>query len=71
MVIWDIGEFSGKFMRKECVWDHSVVMAKQIDKLHVDDGFIPIVYWSAESNIDYSHKSTVENMKWLPKNVWV
>ena len=45
-------------------------MAKQVDKLHVEDGFIPIVYWSAESNIEFSHKSTVENMKWLPKNVW-
>ena len=70
VVIWDIGEFSDTFKSKECVWDHSVVMAKQVDKLHVEDGFIPIVYWSAESNIDYSHKSTVENMKWLPKNVW-
>ena len=42
VVIWDIGEFSGTFKRKECVWDHSVVMAKQVDKLHVEDGFIPI-----------------------------
>ena len=70
VVIWDIGEYSRKFKRKECVWDHSIVMTKQVDKLHIEDGFIPIVYWSAESNIETSHKSTVENMKWLPKNVW-
>ena len=49
VVIWDIGEVTEKFMIKECVWDHSVVMSKQTDKLHIEDGFIPIMYWSAES----------------------
>ena len=51
VVIWDIGEVTEKFMVKECVWDHSVVMSKQTDKLHIEDGFIPIMYWSAESVI--------------------
>ena len=51
VVIWDIGEVTEKLMVKECVWDHSVVMSKQTDKLHIEDGFIPIMYWSAESVI--------------------
>ena len=45
--------------------------SKQANKLHVEDGFIPILYWSAESNILVSHQSPVEDLKWMPKNVWV
>ena len=71
IVIWDLWEYMEKFKRKKCVWNHSVVMSKQANKLHVDDGFIPILYWSAESNVQVSHQSPVEDMKWLPKNVWV
>ena len=71
IVIWDITEYVSKFKRNKCVWKHSVVMSKYAKKLHVEDGFIPILYWSAESNVQVSHQSPVEDMKWLPKNVWV
>ena len=71
IVIWDITEYVSKFKRNKCVWKHSVVMSKHAKKLHVEDGFIPILYWSAESNVQVSHQSPVEDMKWLPKNVWV
>ena len=70
VVLWDIGEYTRKLMLKICVWNHSVVMANPTNKLHVDDGFIPILYWSAESDINKSHQTQVENLKWLPKNVW-
>ena len=71
IVIWDLEFYVSKFKRKKCVWNHSVVMSKQANKLHVEDGFIPILYWSAESNILVSHQSPVEDLKWMPKNVWV
>lgn len=70
VVIWDISEYIPKFIKKVCVWEHSVVMSKLTGQLHVEDGFIPIIYWSAESDITKSHKSPIEDLKWLPKNVW-
>lgn len=70
-VIYDLGEYSRKLSRKICIWDHSVVMSSQTNKLHLEDGFIPILYWSAESNMEFSHSTPVECLKWLPKAVWV
>jgi hypothetical protein len=48
LVIWDIGEFVRKLERGECTWDHKVFLSPQTDKLHIQDGFIPILHWSAE-----------------------
>ena len=70
VVIWDISDYTRKLRLKKCVWDHSIVMSNPTNKLHVEDGFIPILYWSAESEVTRSHQSPVENLKWLPKNVW-
>jgi hypothetical protein len=40
-------------------------------RLNLQEGFIPILYWSAESRITSSHKSAIEDFHWLPKNVLV
>ena len=42
-----------------------------LNRIGFQDGFIPILYWSAESSIVSSHKSAIEDFHWLPKNVWV
>ena len=70
VVIWDIGEYTEDLIDQDCIWDHSVVTSKLTGSLHVDDGFIPILYWSAESDVVQSHKNPVEDLKWLPANVW-
>ena len=71
VLIWDISEYVAKLKSKISIWDHEVVMEKQTDKLHIQDGFIPVLHWSAESNLKSSHKSHVEDLHWLPSNVWV
>ena len=71
IMIWDIGEYVPKLTSQISIWDHEIVMEKQTDKLHIQDGFIPVLYWSAESNINFSHKLPIEDLQWLPANVWV
>ena len=71
VVIWDIGEYVPKLSSQISIYDHDIVMEKQTDKLHIQDGFIPVLYWSAESNINFSHKLPIEDLQWLPANVWV
>ena len=70
-MIWDIGEYIPKLSSQISIYDHDIVMEKQTDKLHIQDGFIPVLYWSAESNISSSHKLPIEDLQWLPANVWV
>ena len=71
VVIWDIGEYVPKLSSQISIYDHDIVMEKQTDKLHIQDGFIPVLYWSAESNMKFSHKLPIEDLQWLPANVWV
>ena len=71
ILIWDITEYIPKLATKISIWDHEVVMEKQTDKLHIMDGFIPVLHWSAESNLKASHKAHVKDLHWLPSNVWV
>ena len=40
------------------------------NRLHIQDGFIPVLYWSAETHLEHSHKSSVEDIQWLPPDVW-
>ena len=70
MMIWDIGEYLPKLQREISIWDHDVVMEVQTDRLHIHDGFIPVLYWSAESSLEHSHKSGIEDIQWLPPDVW-
>ena len=70
LMVWDIGEYLPKLQREISIWDHDVVMDTQTDHLHVHDGFIPVLYWSAESSLEHSHKSGVEDIQWLPSDVW-
>ena len=70
LMIWDIGEHLTKLKAQISIWDHDVVMERQTDKLHIQDGFIPVLYWSAESSLEHSHKSGIEDLQWLPSNVW-
>ena len=71
VLIWDISEYVAKLESNISIWDHAVIMEKQTDKLHIQDGFIPVLHWSAESNLKASHKSQIEDLYWLPSNVWV
>ena len=71
VVIWDIGEYVPKLKTQISIYDHDIVMEKQTDKLHIQDGFIPVLYWSAESDMKFSHKLPIEDLQWLPANVWV
>ena len=71
VLIWDISEYVAKLESNISIWDHAVIMEKQTDKLHIQDGFIPVLHWSAESNLKASHKSQIEALHWLPSNVWV
>lgn len=52
-------------------WDHKVFLSSPMNKLHIQDGFIPILHWSAESSKEHSHLSRVEYLQWLPNSVWV
>ena len=29
-----------------------------------------MLYWSAETHLEHSHKSSVEDIQWLPPDVW-
>ena len=71
VLIWDITEYVSKLQSHISIWDHEIVMEKQTDKLHCQDGFIPVLHWSAESNLKASHKHPIEDLHWLPSNVWV
>ena len=71
VLIWDISEYTSKLEAHISIWDHEVIMEKQTDKLHIQDGFIPVLHWSAESNLKESHKAQIEDLHWLPSNVWV
>ena len=71
VVIWDIGEYVPKLSSQISIYNHDIIMEKQTDKLHIQDGFIPVLYWSAESHISFSHKLAIEDLQWLPANVWV
>ncbi len=57
VVVWDIGEYVDKLRNKACIWDHAVIMGRQTNQLHVEDGFVPVLYWSAESNVQVNKKS--------------
>ena len=69
VVAWDIGAYLLKLKTKQCIWKHEVVLSKVTDKLHIEEGFIPVLHWSAESRIESSHLFMVEDIMWLPKNV--
>lgn len=71
LIIWDISEYVPKLKSGECTWDHKTFLASQMKKLHIEDGYIPILHWSAESDKDFSHLGAVEMIQWLPKSVWV
>ena len=71
VLIWDISEYTSKLEAHISIWDHEVIMEKQTDKLHIQDGFIPVLHWSAESNLKESHKAQIQDLHWLPSNVWV
>ena len=71
VLIWDISEYVPKLETHISIWDHHVIMEKQTDKLHIHDGFIPVLHWCAESNLKASHKAKIEDLHWLPANVAV
>jgi hypothetical protein len=68
LVIWDISEYIPKLKEGVSTWDHKVFLSSQKNKLHIEEGYIPLLHWSAESDKERSHLSQVE---WLPKTVWV
>ena len=71
VVIWDVAEYLPMLRAQISIWDHDIIMEKQTDKLNIQDGFIPVLYWSAESSLKDSHKSQIEDLHWLPSNVVV
>lgn len=71
LVIWDIAEYVPKLRDKISTWNHRVFLSTQKNKLHIQEGYIPLLHWSAESDKDHSHYGAVELVQWLPKKVWV
>jgi hypothetical protein len=71
LVIWDISSHVDYLKRNECTWDHKVFLSPPTDRLHIQEGYVPVLYWSAESDKEHSHLNGVEFLQWLPKNVWV
>ncbi len=71
LVIWDVSSYADQLKRDDCIWDHRVFLSPPTDKLHIRDGFVPLLHWSAESDKENSHMNAVESVLWLPKNVWV
>ena len=73
--MWDISEHVNKLRLGESTWDSQTFGSKQASniegRLHVDEGFVPLLHWSAESDKDYSHMGAVESVQWLPQAVWV
>ena len=70
LVIWDISQYVEKLRKGVSTWDHKVFLASQMNKLHIEDGYVPILHWSAESDKEQSHLGAVESVQWLPSNVW-
>ena len=57
--------------RKVPVRPRSMTDAPSSYRLHVDEGFVPLVHWSAESDKENSHLNAVECVqgwakKWTP-----
>ncbi len=71
LVLWDISEYVTKLKSGHSTWNHNTFLSSKQNKLHIADGFIPLLHWSAESDKDYSHLGAVESVQWLPKSVWV
>ncbi len=70
LVVWDISEYTTMLRKGDSTWDHNVLLSTQRDKLHLAEGFIPLLHWSAESDVDHSHLGSVETVQWLPQTVW-
>ena len=70
LVLWDISPHLDQLERDDCIWDHRVFLSPPKDMLHIKDGLVPLLHWSAESDKENSHMNAVESVQWLPKNVW-
>ncbi len=71
LVMWDISEYVSKLRRGQSTWNHHTFLYAKKDRLHMQENYIPLLHWSAESDMDHSHSGPVESVQWLPKAVWV
>ncbi len=71
LVIWDLSEYIPALKSGQSTWNDQTFLYSKKDRLHLQQDYIPLLHWSAESDMDHSHSGPVESVQWLPKTVWV
>ena len=70
IVLWDLGPHMKSLTSGECTWDHKKINpVDDVKDWNEDQGFIPVVEWSAESSIAGGHMEEVMDIQFVPNTI--
>ena len=70
LLLWDLTAYMPGLESGLCTWDHRKLNTEQqtVD-WNEENGFIPVLDWSAESSLLGGHQEEVSDIQWIPSTI--